>query len=688
MIQWIKEQGQRSRRLDLFLAGLAFAISLTVYTRTLSPGLSYASPDGNELITVCATLGLAHATGYPLYTWLGKLFSLLPIGSVAYRVNLMSAVLGAGGVALLYGIVRLLPLDSPRRTHRWAAFATALLFAFSPTFWSQTTIAEVYAVNLFFVTLTLSLFLLWARKRARGARGQDGLLLAACLALGLSIGTHMSNLGFLPAYGLFVLMIDPRIWRRPLLIVGGLGAFALGCAQFLWLPYKAHTLNDALMLRDAPTTWQGVYAYTLGAFPQFKFAFSLPEIPERIVLYLELLRQNVGIGGILMGLYGLTELLRRRTARFYLLIGLYLVHVVFFVQYRVFDLDVFFIPAHFVYLIAIGYGLAAILGHLQAVVARSPQRWLRPAVQIGCALLLLGAVGWQLGSNYGRSDRSGDTAVEDFYEAAFQLLPQNSVLLGQSGVFGYDMFYYRLVEDVRPDLSMPLLDTPRVRPKELHGRTLYTTLRASAGGRAGPGGFNAPVLPDEAWYIPLLVGENAASSGGLSQRDLVLYRVSLDPPALVQEQVQPQFPVGAALDGLYLEGYDLNSNTVTAGEPLQLTLYWRLIGRPKGLVVVGLGETDLETHPLGFGNLERYLQQFGPPGDALIVEDYALVVPSDTPPGSWPLRVGVMGYAPAKGTAPSGDRGVEVDPIGTIGTIGTIGPIGPIGPIGTIQVEE
>src|SRR3990172_11904660 len=99
-------------------AGLALAIAgvaLAVYRATLTPSLSYLSPDGNELATVPFVLGLAHSPGYPLYTWLGWLFTRLPLGDVAHRINLMSAVLGAAAAAGLYLIAaRPLP-GSPLR---------------------------------------------------------------------------------------------------------------------------------------------------------------------------------------------------------------------------------------------------------------------------------------------------------------------------------------------------------------------------------------------------------------------------------------------------------------------------------------------------------------------------------------------------------------------------------------------
>jgi len=55
------------------------------------------------------------------------------------------------------------------------------------------------------------------------------------------------------------------------------------------------------------------------------------------VLYLYLLRQNFGVWGILLGFYGMMEMAFRDVKKFYLFTGTYLVHVFFFVQYRVFE---------------------------------------------------------------------------------------------------------------------------------------------------------------------------------------------------------------------------------------------------------------------------------------------------------------------------------------------------------------
>ena len=72
----------------LGVVGFAFVL----YLRTLAPGvLHYDRPamlDSAMFQAQLSTLGITHPTGYPTYTMLGHLFTYLPVGDEAYRVNL------------------------------------------------------------------------------------------------------------------------------------------------------------------------------------------------------------------------------------------------------------------------------------------------------------------------------------------------------------------------------------------------------------------------------------------------------------------------------------------------------------------------------------------------------------------------------------------------------------------------
>jgi hypothetical protein len=423
----------------------------------------------------------------------------------------------------------------------------------------------------------------------------------------------MSNLGFVPAIGLFVLLVNWRIGVSPAGWLAGISGFSLGALQFLWLPIKAGTLNDRLMSRNAPDTWRGFYSYTLGAFPQFKFAFGWSKVPDRIVLYLALLVQQFGVVGVLMGLWGMWVVLFRWPWQ--------------------------------------------LLGWLAAGGRPVWRRLLVDGrachlVRIGLTALiicvLVRTIGREVRANWEHNDYSDDTAINDFYESAFQLLPPDSVLLGRAGVFGYDMFYYRLVYDLRPDVLMPLLSTPDpgTLELELEDRPVFTTERQGIGRRGGPWAWPSDLLPADVWYVPVLLGPSPAVHGmGGSRAELVLWQVSESPPEILlpADQATPQERVEIALEGKTLIGYDLEgaNGAAQAGRPVHLTLYWQIERMDNLWVSVGLAGEALVNYEIGLGNLRRRVAESGMvDGGWVAVDDFWLVIPRTADPGVTALSIG------------------------------------------------
>ena len=145
------------------LAGFVF------YAATAAPSVATLFDDSLEFQVVLPTLGIAHPSGYPLYTLLGKLFTLLiPFRDAAGRANLLSALCAGAALGVLYLLAQKVA------GNRAAAATATALFALSPAWWSQATIAEVYALHGLLVVLFLYLLLRWeeARVQESGVRGQ------------------------------------------------------------------------------------------------------------------------------------------------------------------------------------------------------------------------------------------------------------------------------------------------------------------------------------------------------------------------------------------------------------------------------------------------------------------------------------------------------------------------------------
>jgi hypothetical protein len=223
-------------------------VAFVVYAATLAPGIP--AGDSGELIAVAATLGVAHPPGYPLYTLLGHLWiAVLPLGAVAWRMNLLSALCAASAVAVLAGLVRRLT-GTP-----WAALASAWLLAFSPPLWKSAVVAEVFALNALLAACLMVAFACVLERASAPSPPRDARpLWALALLSGLAVTHHHSLvLLALPVDAAVAVMIWAperamrRLvpgFRRPFtpgvtLGVTGVACFGLGLAPLVYLPIAA-----------------------------------------------------------------------------------------------------------------------------------------------------------------------------------------------------------------------------------------------------------------------------------------------------------------------------------------------------------------------------------------------------------------------------------------------------------------
>ena len=163
-------------RPDLFGLALLFTGVLVLYAAS-TPRTVMLEDDG-LFITTATFAGVAHPPGYPLYIALGWLASLVPFGSVAWRVHALSGLMGALTCACIAWIVL-------RRTgNRPAAILAGAAFAVSEHFWSQAIIADVYTTNTAVVFLTLALVQEAAQRRS------TRLWAASAAVYGLGLANH------------------------------------------------------------------------------------------------------------------------------------------------------------------------------------------------------------------------------------------------------------------------------------------------------------------------------------------------------------------------------------------------------------------------------------------------------------------------------------------------------------------
>lgn len=410
-----------------------------LYLMTLTPTVlswSVATQDAPILPASAYVLGIPQATGYPTYTVLTHLFTYLPIGDVAYRVNLASAVFGTLGVVAVF----LVGLALSGRVV--AATVGALAFGTSGLFWSQAIIAEVYTLNTLFIALVVLALLVWRERR------EDKYLLVAAFLTGLSMTHHMTSGLLLLAGFLFVLLVEPRKLIEWRLVLKGGGLLLLGLLPYVFLPVRAR-MNPPLNVGD-PSNWERFWDLVSGA--QFKgaiFVFGLEELPERLYMYLSYLFGQFHWAFVMIAIVGALLLLARDRAAFALLGFLYFGWLLYALEFSIADIYYHFIPTYLVLAVFAAMGLGALLREVEALTVRSSPK-VRGVVLTALSLLVVAVPLWGLGETYRAVDRSGDYEGRRIIEVVERNVePDATVIQSRS-----PLYYAILVEGRRKDLKL------------------------------------------------------------------------------------------------------------------------------------------------------------------------------------------------------------------------------------------
>jgi GT2 family glycosyltransferase len=279
-----------------WLALAVTALALTVYILTLASGPTFENygTDSGDLIAAARTLGVPHPSGYPTYTLLAWLFSHLPLGTIAYRVNLLSAVCAALAAGLLCLTTQLL-LPKEKVSPLLSA-AAALTLAFSPLYWSQAVISEVYALLALLASVLLWLLVRWRHG------GSDWSLVMAGLVLGLGLGNHLT-LGFIAPAALIFLWPERRRWFQAKVLLPTAALFLAGLAVYAYLPLAA--IRRPPVNWGNPQTWDGfLWVVTGEQYQPFVFGLATEGVPARLGAWSLLLGKQFGWWGLALALAG------------------------------------------------------------------------------------------------------------------------------------------------------------------------------------------------------------------------------------------------------------------------------------------------------------------------------------------------------------------------------------------------
>jgi hypothetical protein len=196
-------------KINNLLGWLCFAIAAATYVSTLEPSVSFW--DCGEFISCAYRLQISHQPGYPLFTMISKVFSLLSMGNrtkIPHFTNLASALASAATVMFLFWTItalakKLLLKRGEAVSHlnlvqiMGAGLVGALAFTFTDTFWFSAVETIVFAWAALCVAVVFWAMLKW--EAHADEPGADKYLVLIAYVMGLSIGIHLLNLLTIPA---------------------------------------------------------------------------------------------------------------------------------------------------------------------------------------------------------------------------------------------------------------------------------------------------------------------------------------------------------------------------------------------------------------------------------------------------------------------------------------------------------
>jgi hypothetical protein len=591
-------KGKRSFPVD----SIVFGLGLGLYVHTLAP--TVLPSNSGEFQFVSDVLGIAHPPGYPLYTMLGKLFTLLPFGDVAYRVNLMSAFFAALTLALVSRTVRR-ATDSAL-----GGVIGALALGTATTSWAQATTANTRSLTAFFAALALFALVSYAKKR------REAYLILFALAFGLGVTHHGSLVFLILPFVAFLLVTDLSLFTRVRRLLKPLLVFLLSLSVLLYLPIRG-AMGSPFGPPDIATPAGFLNHVLARGFRGDMFYFaSSGLLLERFNVLANILDFQFGLGLLVVAALGALIMLAKNWRLLLLCGGIIVVQALIAITYRAPETVEYLIPAYVPLAIVIGYS-AGILG-----------RWSRSQAFNACLVslfMLLGVI--QLVHRYPSfAWLSDDRSARQYAESVMSQAPSGALVLA-NWHWATPLWYLQYSEGMRPDVEVRYVYPEGAEPISI---TWLRRIEENVGER------------------PLIVTNYYQEFGATPYRFVPLGKAFL-------VQSEPLFDVPgdiARLDATFgskikFLGYRLLEDSISSGQPLYLDLYWQPMVELDGnysffVHLVGdggqvLGQMDVTHDMTGFKTGE------------VSVDRYEIQVLPTTSSGSYQLIAGVYITLPEGG---------------------------------------
>ncbi len=593
-------QSKGTKTVRLLLAdALLFLASLALYVGTLAPTIIPA--DGGEFQFVSYVLGIAHPPGYPLYTMLAKLSTFLPVGDVAYRVNLFSAVTSALTLVVLCQAVRKVT-DSA--LSGWIA---AAVLAVAPTFWAQGTTANIRSLTALLTALQVSALIHYAQNK------NGRYLIAFAVALGLGVTHHTSLVPLTVPYLLFLWASDPEMVRRPQAWLHAVLAFLLSSVVLLYLPLRSWmgAPFDPQPIRSVSGFLEHVLA--LG-FRGDMFYFLQPAILlSRLRVFLNILVLQFGWVWLLLAFLGAVSLLLRRQRLLLLLGGIFAINALLAITYRAPQTVEYLMPT---YVVLAFVGALGVWSTSHALHLPATRPGAMPAVLLTAALLIPIST---LAVNYPSFlQLSRDRSVRQYAEGILTKAPQGARILS-NWHFATAFWYLQYVEALRPDVEVVYVYPQGAEPI---AQTWLHRVEESSEIRPTVVTNQYPEFATLPYAFQPFGGAWLVQTGPVYEAPSSVHRLGV----LFDQRIE-------------FLAHDLDSSAVSPADSLIVRLYWRPVVKLERDYSFFVHLVDEMGVPLGQGDISHPAARYEV--GQVILDEYRIPLLPTARPGQYQLIAGV-----------------------------------------------
>jgi hypothetical protein len=443
-----------------------------IYLLTIAP--SVLQIDTGELATTAITLGIAHPTGYPLFTIMGYVFSLIPFPfTKIFQLNLLAAIYCASAVSIFsytakfildnlssFQFVKAIKHKSKKKkenkineftttassfelneiTKIISAFFSGLILAFSKTFWFQSTSVEVYSLHLLLMMITILLLLkafIYSGKNT--AISKYWILFSIALACGFS--NHLTTILIIPGVA-FLYFANNGFNQRSIkqIVYMLLIFFPILFLIYSYLPIRAAqnpTLNWGnpvdleRLLRHFSAGQYRVWIFSSKEVAVKQFNYFLSNLPTEFLLSTII----AAAGFIISFLYA---------KKFFVFNFLVFLSAIFYsINYDIVDIDSYFLLAY------ISLALFAVFG-----IAKLIQFAIKNKITLFApAALIIIFIGFQVYKNFDEINQSKNFVFEDYTKTILNSVPKNSIVFSyQWDYFISSSYYFQHVENFRKDV--------------------------------------------------------------------------------------------------------------------------------------------------------------------------------------------------------------------------------------------